>query len=241
MQEQLSLLIGLQAIDAKIRTLREHKGRLPEVLAELERKRLASKENFDKVKEALATAQKNKRDRDQDLDAGMQKVEKLKSRSAEIKNNKEYQALLKEIQTAEQENKTVEDDILVLMEKIDSANAQILVAERQTKEDEVSILEEQRQHEAAFARLGEELKAMEQARQEEVARIDPSVLAQYQKLLTTKGGVALAEVRGESCSGCYMSIPPQVYVNVKRNEQLINCPQCGRILYYKEAIVQNNP
>ena len=45
--------------------------------------------------------------------------------------------------------------------------------------------------------------------------------------------MALAEARGEACSGCYMSIPPQVFVNVKKNENIITCPNCGRILYYK--------
>jgi hypothetical protein len=64
------------------------------------------------------------------------------------------------------------------------------------------------------------------------------VLSQYQRLLGTKAGIAIAEARGESCSGCYMSIPPQVYVNVKKNESIITCPNCGRILYFKETIVQ---
>ncbi len=81
---------------------------------------------------------------------------------------------------------------------------------------------------------------MEQARQEQVSRIQPAVFAQYQKLLLSKAGIAIAEARGEACSGCYMSIPPQVFVNVKKNESIITCPQCGRILYYKEAIVQEN-
>jgi predicted nucleic acid-binding Zn-ribbon protein len=71
-----------------------------------------------------------------------------------------------------------------------------------------------------------------------VSRIQPPVRAQYQKLLVSKAGSAMAEARGESCSGCYMSIPPQVFVNVKKNESIINCPNCGRILYYKEAIAQ---
>ncbi len=59
--------------------------------------------------------------------------------------------------------------------------------------------------------------------------------------MNTKAGIAIAEARAESCSGCYMSIPPQVYVNVKKNESIITCPNCNRILYYKEAIAQRLP
>lgn len=238
MEEQLGLLIQLQELDATIRTRSEQKNRLPEALAALERRRAAARDDLDAVKESLQAAQKNKRDRDKDLEVGAQKVEKLKARASEIKNNKEYQALLKEIEAAEQESKAIEDDILLLMEKIDGAAGQITAAEQRAREEEAVIQAEQKQHEAAFARLEEELKAVEQARREMVSRIQPPVLAQYQKLLVSKAGSAMAEARGESCSGCYMSIPPQVFVNVKKNESIINCPNCGRILYYKEAIAQ---
>jgi predicted nucleic acid-binding Zn-ribbon protein len=240
MEEQLGLLIQLQEIDAKIRTHITQKNRLPETLATLEHRRVSINDNLEKVQEALLTAQKNKRDRDKDLETGVQKVEKLKARSSEIKNNKEYQALLKEIEAAEQDNKSVEDDILVLMEKIDAAAGQITAAEQRAKEEAAEIQIEQKQHEAAFERLEEELKAIEEERQKAIARISKPVLTQYQRLLGTKAGIAIAEARGESCSGCYMSIPPQVYVNVKKNESIITCPNCGRILYFKETIIQKN-
>ncbi len=240
MDEQLSLLIQLQEIDGKIRSLVEKKKRLPEILAEFERRRTASKTDLEKVQENLLTAQKNKRERDQDLEAGAQKVEKLRARTSEIKNNKEYQAMLKEIETAEQENKAIEDDILALMEKIDAASAGISAAEQRASEEEAALQAELKQHEAEHAQIEKELKGVEQARLGMVARIQPAVLSQYQKLLNTKQGLAMAEARGESCSGCYMSIPPQVFVNVKKNESIITCPNCSRILYFKEAIVQEN-
>jgi len=240
MDEQLNLLIQLQEIDGKIRTLVEQKKRMPEALANLANKREAIKANLDKSKENLVAAQKNKRDRDKDLEVGIQKVEKLKAHTSEIKNNKEYQALLKEIEAAEQENKTVEDDILLLMEKIDAASAEITATEQQAKDDEAALQAEQKELGAAIRQIEAELNSVEQARHEQESRIQPAVLAHYQKLLLSKAGIAIAEARGEACSGCYMSIPPQVFVNVKKNESIITCPQCGRILYYKEAIVQKN-
>jgi len=240
MDEQLSLLIQLQEIDGKIRTLTERGKRLPEALAALESKHTAVKADLEKAKEILQTVQKRKRDRDKDLEVGIQKVEKLKGRTSEIKTNKEYQALLKEIETAQQENKSIEDDILMIMENIEAASAGITNAEKHAKDEEAALQAEQKELEAAINNVGDELKAIEQARQEHVSRINPAVFVQYQKLLISKGGVAIAEARGEACSGCYMSIPPQAFVNVKKNESIITCPQCGRILYYKEAIVQKS-
>jgi predicted nucleic acid-binding Zn-ribbon protein len=240
MDEQLNLLIELQEIDTEIKSLSARKDRLPEMLSALERRRAENRQNIDTVKETLQTAQKNKRDRDQDLEGGAQKVEKLKARTSEIKNNKEYQALLKEIETAEQENKAIEDEILILMEKIEAATVAITAAEKNSGEEEKRITTEQKEQEAAIAKVAEELKAAEQKKQAMISRIDQSVSAHYQRLLVSSAGNAVVEVRGESCSGCYMSIPPQVFVNVKKNESIITCPQCGRILYYKETIVQKN-
>jgi uncharacterized protein len=237
MDEQLSLLIQLQEIDGKIRSLMEQKKRLPEFLSDLERKREANKTNLESVKEELQSAQKNKRDRDQDLEAGGQKVEKLKARTSEIKNNKEYQALLKEIEIGEKENKAIEDDILIFMEKIDAAAASITSAEQRSREEEVALQSEQMQLEADFAKIEEELKGLKRAWQDVVTSVKPDILAQYQKLLSTKAGIAITEARGESCSGCYMSIPPQIFVNVKKNVSIITCPNCHRMLYYREAIV----
>ncbi len=236
MEEQLSLLIRLQEIDTEIKTLAARKDQLPKMLAGLEQKREANQENLNSVKNGLLEAQKKKRDRDQALEAGAQKVERLKARTSEIKTNKEYQALLKEIETAELENKSIEDEILLHMEKIDGAAAAIAAAEKESREVEAGIVQEQQLYEAAMAKAAEDLRAAEQKKQELASRIQPAVLAPYQRLLANKSGTAIVEVRGESCSGCFMSIPPQVFVNVKKNESIINCPQCGRILYYKEAI-----
>ncbi|HTG00880.1 MAG TPA: C4-type zinc ribbon domain-containing protein [Nitrospirota bacterium] len=238
MDEQLSLLIQLQELDGALRTLMDRKKKLPESLEELDRRRAANTADLEKAKENLQTAQKNRRDRDKDLEAGAQKVEKLKSRTSDIKTNKEYQALLKEIEAAEQENKAIEDDILQLMEKIDAASASIGGAEERARREEAALQSEQKDIEAAAAKLENELQGVEQERRQFMERIQPAVLRQYQTLLASKAGVALAEARGETCSGCYMSIPPQVFVNVKKNESIITCPQCGRILYYKDAITQ---
>ncbi len=238
MDEQLSILIQLQEIDAAIRTRTEEKNRLPELIQSLERRRSENKDELDKVREALQTAQKNKRDRDSDLETGSQKVEKLKTRTSDIKTNKEYQALLKEIEAAERENTAVEDDILLLMEKIDAAAAQIAEAEKRANEEERTIAVEREQYEEKIRKIDEDLGGQEKSRKALASRIEPSVLNRYQKLIVTKSGTAVVEVRGESCSGCYMSIPPQVFVNVKKNDSIITCPNCHRILYYKEAIVQ---
>jgi predicted nucleic acid-binding Zn-ribbon protein len=240
MNEQLTLLIQLQEIDGRIRAQQDEKKRIPEQLASFEQRVLANKAELDKVRDSLENAQKIKRDRDQDLDEGGRKVEKLKSRTSEIKTNKEYQALLKEIETAEQENRLIEDDILRLMEQIDAAAAEIKNAERRSADEDAAIQEDRRRLEKDREKIDANLAEVERLRDELLARIDAAVLAEYRRLAGITGGKVVVEARGESCSGCYMSIPPRTFVNVKKNDSIIACPHCQRILYYKEAIVQSN-
>jgi predicted nucleic acid-binding Zn-ribbon protein len=241
MEERLNLLIQLQEIDGAIRARLEEKKKLPELLAGLERKNEANRAGLDSVREALEAAQKNKRDRDRDLEEGTQKVEKLKSRTPDIKTNKEYTALLKEIETVEQENKTIEDDILKLMEKIDAAAAEIKTAEERSTKETAAIDAERKQFEESMAKLEGDLAADNRARDEIASRIDAALLAKYQKRYAAQSGRVIVEARNESCSGCFMSIPPQIFVNVKKNAEIITCPNCQRILYFKEAISPKIP
>ena len=241
MEEKLSLLIQLQEIDGTIRSRREEKKKLPELLAALERTSEEHKAELGRVREVLETAQKDKRDRDRDLEEGTGKVEKLKARTPDIKTNKEYTALLKEIETAEQENKAIEDDILKLMEKIDAAAGEIRTAESRSSQETAAIEAERKQIEESMARLDGALAADEQVRADIAARVDTALLSQYQQRYTSLNGKVVVEARGESCSGCFMSIPPQIFVNVKKNTEIITCPNCHRILYFKEAITPKTP
>lgn len=236
MNEQLNLLIQLQELDGQIAALIKEKARIPDRLAELEKSAQASKSEVDQTRKALEEAQKAKRDRDRDLDEGVRKIEKLKARTSEIKTNKEYQALLKEIEAVNQENKTIEDDILKLMEKIDAAAAEIKRAEQKAAETKAIIDAERKSLEEAATQTERVLAEQEQLRSKLVERIDHQVFAEYQRLSGTAGGKIVVEARGESCSGCYMSIPPRVFVSVKKNDSIILCPNCHRILYYKETI-----
>jgi len=236
MNEQLTLLIQLQEIDARIRSLQEQKNRIPGQLADIEQRVQANKAGLDKAREALEAAQKAKRDRDRDLEEGGTKVEKLKGRSSEIKTNKEYTALLKEIETAEQENKAIEDEILKFMEAIDAAAAEIKNAEQRAVEEGAAAEAERKQLDENAAVVDSALTEVERSRSDLLPRVTEEVAAEYQRLVVPKGGKVVVETRNESCSGCFMSIPPQLFVNVKKNDQILSCPHCHRILYYKEGI-----
>jgi hypothetical protein len=122
------------------------------------------------------------------------------------------------------------------MEKIDAAAGEIRNAESRSAEEAAAIATERKQLEENMAKLEAELATIERERNELAARVDAPLLARYQKRYGSLAGKVVVEARGESCTGCFMSIPPQLFVNVKKNTEIITCPHCSRILYYKEAL-----
>ena len=80
----------------------------------------------------------------------------------------------------------------------------------------------------------ERLAEFRQQRDDIGRDLDSDLLGLFNEVSETSGGMAVAEVRQEVCRGCFMNIPPQLYIEVQRCQRLIQCPQCNRILYFKQ-------
>jgi predicted nucleic acid-binding Zn-ribbon protein len=181
--------------------------------------------------EALA---KKKREKEKQLQDVQEKVGKMKSRVSDIKTNKEYQAHLKEIETAEAEIGGVEEEILEAMEELDASSALVRDVEAKVNVElgkleafKRELDEEVRQHETEVASLQEQRRQL-------VASVDPDANALYERLLRLGKGVAVTGAKNEICLGCDMHMPPQLFVEIRKNDDIIQCPQCRRILYYSE-------
>ena len=87
------------------------------------------------------------------------------------------------------------------------------------------------------AAVEREIDDLRLRREEYVKALDREVYRMYTKLFEARRGLAVVETRGEVCRGCNMNIPPQLFVEIKKNEKIIQCPQCNRILYWKAEAV----
>lgn len=235
MKEQLKHLIELQLIDSKILDKKRMIDKIPLGIAEAELSLNTFRADVDKIKQRLDSIEKKKRDKERALDDINEKIKKLKARTAEIKTNKEYQAHLKEIESAEKELYNIEDEILVVMEEIDDSSKQMMLEEAKFKTKEDNIKELKKKLEREMLEAEKELLPLQETRSKIVDVLDNELYDQYITLFKSCKGLAVTEVREEICMGCNMNIPPQLFVEVKKNEEIINCPQCRRILYYRNS------
>jgi predicted nucleic acid-binding Zn-ribbon protein len=233
LNEQLERLIHLQQVDSKILSINRIIEDFPSKIETAELPLKEFQKSLNDLKHRLDALNKRKHDRERELDDTDEKIKKLKTRTSDIKTNKEYQALLKEIESVEKERSSIEDEILVVMEEIDAASKQTKLQERQFATDSGRIDELKKKIENEKSEVEKELLIARDMRAKLTETIDGEVYGLYASLIEACNGLVVTEAKDEICQGCNMNIPPQLFVELKKNEEIINCPQCRRILYYK--------
>jgi predicted nucleic acid-binding Zn-ribbon protein len=236
--EQLRLLVELQHLDsqiiAKSKTVKEIPGKVTTIEKPLKRARAL----LEKERQGQEAMEKKRRDKERELNESNDRIEKLKERIADIKDNKAYQAHLKEIESAEKHTYAIEDEILALMEALEEEGKKIKEAEKAFDEEEQTVNQQKKELEEEIGQAEKGLEEMKAQRKAFTEPLEDKYYETYMTLLKNAGGLAVTEARDEVCTGCNMNIMPQFFVELKKNDTINKCPQCRRILYYKEPAVK---
>lgn len=233
MKEKLLLLISLQECDSQLVGLSAKKIKLPEKIRKMEddfkiyTENIAlNKRKYDELKAQRAECETKVKK----LHDGMVKT---KERLLEVKNNKEYQAMLKEIETAEKTRGDIETQIIALMDEMDKLS--VLV-----KKDDETLKQATHQFEAEKKIIEDDLGAVDtdtviwtEKRTGLQERIPADLLAQYERVKKRNNGIGVISVWKAVCNGCRMKIPPQMYNELQRSTELLSCPNCNRIMYFQ--------
>jgi predicted nucleic acid-binding Zn-ribbon protein len=193
-----------------------------------------AKAELEKIRQQSAAIAKKKKDKEAALAEIQDKIAKMKNRASDLKTNKEYQAHLKEIEASEKEITRIEEQILQVMDEIESTEKNRAEREKSVKAEEEKIEAFKKQLDGEVSRLERELAALRVERAKIVSTLEPDIYSTYFELLQRGNGLAVVRADHEICLGCDMNIPPQLFVEIKKNADLIQCPQCQRVLYYEE-------
>jgi predicted nucleic acid-binding Zn-ribbon protein len=225
-------LIRLQAVESELRRTDGDLAQLPSRQAELEARLAAERGRLDTLRASLDASQKTRKREEgtlQDLEA---KRSKYKGQLMEVKTNKEYTAMLHEIEGVEREIRAREDQILAEMESAETLTADL------KKEEEVFRREEARHKQDLAALEGQrrELTARRERLAAEREQVGGTISADVRELfhrVAKLRGVAVAAARDGRCQECHLLLRLQMYSELKRNDAITQCPQCNRILYYE--------
>lgn len=231
MWDGLDKLIELQKLDVTIAKLDAEVRAIPKAIEALEGRLGKAREGFEIAKGRSDQLQKDRRAKERELEEAAQNAKKKQARLFEIKTNEEYSAVLKEIEGLRAKSSQLETEVLEQMEAADATAKTVTEAERAFKAAQLDVQTERREKEARLATLQTDLATLEATRKGHASRLDGDLLRLYARLMKNRD-VAVAAVADGSCQGCGMTLTPQTYNEVKRNDRMFTCPSCNRILYF---------
>jgi hypothetical protein len=227
----IQLLVNLQKIDVKIGELQKNIDAIPREIEDLMRGLLKAKEELQGLLDEIEQEDRERRDAERAVEEERERLVKSKSKIPEVKTNKEYSALLAEIENIEQAISSKEDEILNLMELIEEKNRQKADKELAVKKEEDLFNKMKEEKERQLARLNSELEDETAQRARLTADIEDPLLEQYERLRITKNGIAVVNVEEHACQGCHMTLPPQVVAEIRIGEKVVLCDHCSRMLF----------
>ncbi|HYR88713.1 MAG TPA: C4-type zinc ribbon domain-containing protein [Terriglobia bacterium] len=237
MNSDLKQLIRLQAIDLSIQELRARVDRFPGISKALDEKLRSAQAGLETAREKVKSNQAGRKKYEGEISSTESKISKYRDQMMAVKTNDEYRALQHEIDHAQKGKRKTEDDLLNLMMEAESLQSEIKTAEALLKEDQQKVHEERKLLEEENKRDLSALESYVKERKEIEASItSDDLLPRYERVRKHRGGIAVAAARNEVCEICKVRIRPQVFQEVRKNNQIIACDNCQRILYDPENL-----
>lgn len=240
MSPELSQLIELQELDIQIQRTSERLSWIPEERDRTENEFKQHAAEFLDLKSKHERTLEDRKLLEAELATTQQNHEKFEQDKTRVRNEKEYTAVLREIDATRKHIGTLETDILKRMEEIESLDSELAArapdVERMRAEVDVSLAGLDKEHEEASRLLSE----FSERRKNLAGQMPKHLFLTYERMSRLGRGQALAEVRSNGiCVACRVRVRPKIFSDVRKGDQLIICENCGRILYYRNETSQS--
>jgi len=233
-EEKMRLLKELQWLDTEAGKVRAELKKLQDLQSGVDQEADRLQVMADSLTQEMETLKDDLAQLGRNLEQEQENIIRSEKRLPEIKTQKEYLAVLKEIDTAKKLTKEYEDASLAKESQMESIRSESnekteLLAEARAKAAQVRA-----EVEGRIAETSKQLKEKELERDGLFSALPAQLAKRYKLLHDRRGGLAVVEARNGACYGCHMHLPPQVYNNLLRLEQVESCPHCNRLLYVED-------
>jgi uncharacterized protein len=228
--------MALQDIELKILGLQKEAFDIPNKIQDLENELQRVKTSFQERVAHMKELVNRKRTLEGEVDLLRTKLSRLKDQLMAVKTNKEYTAMLHEIQIAEDQIRSEEDKILDVMEETEGKENDLKDDERAVQKRSAELQDSIRKTNESAPLLDADLAKLRNEKTQMEAQVEADLLARYRRIAEARKGVALAEAKDELCSACHVRIRPQMYAELLRTENIHACDSCSRILFSRENL-----
>lgn len=230
-EKKLEKLLKLQEIDSKIFEIKKVRGALPQEVQDLEDELIGYNTRLDKFKEDIDIKNKDIDDYKIKISEAKKLIKKYKDQQMNVRNNREYDAISKEIELQELDTKLFVKKSGENDQKIEGVKEEIKATKKIIKEKTQMLKSKKSDLDVLSSESQEEEKKLNSLKTKASKKIEPSLLLSYEKLVERqRNGLAVVRVSRSACGGCFNIVPPQRQAEVKEKKKIILCEYCGRIL-----------
>ena len=230
-EKKLEKLLKLQEIDSKIFEIKKVRGALPQEVQDLEDELIGYNTRLDKFKEDIDIKNKDIDDYKIKISEAKKLIKKYKDQQMNVRNNREYDAISKEIESQDLDTKLFVKKSGENDQKIEGVKEEIKATKKIIKEKTQMLKSKKSDLDVLSSESKEEEKKLNSLKTKASKKIEPSLLLSYEKLVERqRNGLAVVRVSRSACGGCFNVVPPQRQAEVKEKKKIILCEYCGRIL-----------
>jgi len=228
---ELEQLLILQDREQRIRQIRTEIETVPLRRKSLEAQLAASRASVEVLKQRARQVEMDRKKLELDVGTRAETIARLKTQQYQTRKNDEFQAIGHEIERYENEIQKIEDEELDLMVLADKVKADLAEEEKKAAAAKDSITRQTADLEDKSKALESQLQGLTTERSELAGKIDEDLLARFERLFQSKGDAAIVAIEHGVCTGCHMKVTTATASQVKAGKEIVNCENCGRILY----------
>jgi predicted nucleic acid-binding Zn-ribbon protein len=236
LKEAIQNLMDLQTIDLEIQKIDEQ---MADGHGELLTKKKQIEQGHESIadyKEQFELGEKRRRELEASISDEAERIKDRQTKLMSIQTNREYQSILKEIEDTKQANQQREEELTLLMEQSELIEKKIEEISKRCAEQEIELEADSKKVAQESAKLEAEKEKITKVREAQAKKVDSKYLTRYEMLRVKRNGLAVTGVTRGVCRGCNMNIPPQMFNQLMKEQELLTCPTCNRMMYHQPEL-----
>ena len=232
--QQIAQLVALQKVDDAIHAMKTELEQAPQEVNTLEQRFTELEEQRAKILDKLEHLQEQQKRLTVEIDDDAARMKKSKSKLMQVGNTREYHAMLREMDNIEKSNRSREEEKLTLHEALQLENANLEAATGAHQSLQTELEDKRGTLQARMDAAQAQLDVLQKKRSATVSDIPPPVFSRYEFIRHRLEHPVIVSVNQGVCAGCHIAIPPQIFIELQRGQQILSCPNCQRLIYWDE-------
>ncbi|HOW25625.1 MAG TPA: C4-type zinc ribbon domain-containing protein [Bacteroidales bacterium] len=230
-EQKLIALYSLQQIDSQVDRIRIIRGELPLEVQDLEDEIIGLETRIENYKEEVVTLEKSVKDKQLAIKESQNLIKRYEEQQQNVRNNREYDSLSKEIEYQTLEIQLAEKRIKEFRASLEQKQTEITDAEENLTERQSDLRLKQKELEDIVTETDKEEKTLIDKSNDNQKYIEERLLRAYKRIRkNARNGLAVVQIERDACGGCFSKIPPQRQLDIRMHKKIIVCEYCGRIL-----------